>query len=206
MPLNILCFALLSDLSGNTSVPFYKISEKKESFNKRASRINVEETQVDKAVCHIIARMKEHDNLSTKESEEKHLTLEKDRADAEECRRKAMKKLAESKKCKQQTESASASCGGKQAGQKPPKRGSLGRNDTFQFLRERADKDHETKLAKQKKQAEMRKDMKHFQQQMLQQMQQQQQHFQQQLQHQQQQQQQMQQNQLFIALIERFTK
>ena len=177
--------------------------KKKESFNKRASGINVEETQVDKAVCDIIARMKEYDNLFTKESEEKHSTVEKDRADAEERRRKAMEKLGESKKRKQQTESACASCSGEQAGQKPPKRGSSRRNETFQFLRERADKDYEMKIAEQKKQAEMQKDMKDFQQQMLQQMQQQQQHFQQQLQRQQQQQ--MQQNQLLIALIERLT-
>ena len=83
MPLNILCSVQLSNLSGALQYPNTKFKKQK-SFNKRASGINVEETQVHKVVCDIIARMKEYDNPFMKESEGKHSEVEKDGADAKE--------------------------------------------------------------------------------------------------------------------------
>lgn len=104
--------------------------KKKERFEKNASGISAEKTEMDEIMESYLEQRDDQEKESEKASEESRDKAAKDKASAEDARNKAMERLSETRK---------------RAGSDIPRKKRKSANETLEYLREASDKECELK-------------------------------------------------------------
>ena len=104
--------------------------KKKERFEKNASGISAEKTEMDEIMESYLEQRDDQENESEKATEESRDKAAKDKASAEDARNKAMERLSETRK---------------RAGSDVPRKKRKSTNETLEYLREASDKECELK-------------------------------------------------------------